>query len=74
MEGTTSRIDVTSLSQESQELQLVPEESATDFHLLASKDANFVASQEGLGNDGAQTAHKMLSGIDNNRLCIRKKI
>ena len=30
MEGTTSRIDVTSLSQESQELQLVPIKLMTD--------------------------------------------
>lgn len=74
MEGSTSRVDVATLAQIGQELDLVSVEVTGKVQLLAAHHSDLAALQQVLGDHGGQTAQQMAATINNNGLQKKSRL
>ena len=68
MESATAGLDVTSLPQEVEVLQLVTVEVAGDVDLLAPHDHDLLPVEDELGDDGGQTPEHVGPAVNDNSL------
>ena len=73
VEGAAGRVDIATLAQEVEVLQLVAVEVAADVDALGANDDNLLTVENGLGHDGGQAAQQVASAVNDDGLWTKSR-
>lgn len=74
MVRSTSRVDVASLSEEAEVLQLFPVEVSRHGNFLTSQYNDFLSMKKVFGNDSCESAKEMIFSVDDDGLIVKTHV